>query len=259
MDPRGTSALGKRACWPRLRGDGPFLNGSCVAVVWLVPPARGWTREGSDIRSEEEVSPACAGMHRSPRPPVCLQRDCPARAGMGRWMSRSFPARQSWPRPCGDGPHSKTACAPALRRPRPCGDGPYDDVTLQTAEERWPRLCGDEPTPRSALPTARLRWPRPSGDGPLSKTACVAAAPWPRPCGDDPGAQWMAPAFVGLAPPARSPRPLRTRESCGCATRRRRRPLLAKASRQPAGTAREPEPAMAACGREGGGICFNPP
>ena len=55
VQPRGLS------CFPRTRGDGPFLTASDVSDFEFPPHARGWTRLWMWWWATRSVSPARAG------------------------------------------------------------------------------------------------------------------------------------------------------------------------------------------------------
>ncbi len=83
MDPLGFVAGSGLRRFPRRRGDGPVGYGALRQVETFPPQARGWTCDASHYSTLQTVSPAGAGMDRSPSPTTRSASRFPRRRGDG--------------------------------------------------------------------------------------------------------------------------------------------------------------------------------
>ena len=172
---RGTS---RSSSFPRRRGDGPFSLERVTLRQRFPPQARGWTLAIYRNEEEKEVSPAGAGMDRSPI--------------SGRRWSGGFPRRR------GDGPFSPKnrrlliqfppqargwTAGPILRdqpgavSPAGAGMDPWSSP-YWTRSRRFPRRRGDGPRFTNQS-TASSWFPRRRGDGPVPKKATATISKFP--------------------------------------------------------------------------------
>ena len=137
---------GSSSCFPRTRGDGPFLIDGGVWAAGFPPHSRGWTLEGHGPVRLSHVSPALAGMD-------------PSRAS-------SRARRPSFPRTRGDGPRLPSSPA------KWCGFPPHSrgwtrrDPPFHVIRHVSPALAGMDPRP-SRSTKCNSSFPRTRGDGPL--------------------------------------------------------------------------------------------
>jgi len=137
--------------FPRLRGDGPSTRPLMSLIIWVPPPARGWSRAIRIGRHLDTGSPACAGMVRSRRSGRHSASRFPRLRGDGPSLGIPTAKAQAVPPPARgwsrlSGSTSRTPCgSPA------CAGMVPPEVYAVMLEVWFPRLRGDGPVPASDL------------------------------------------------------------------------------------------------------------
>ena len=166
-------------CFPRVRGDVPFLSPNPILRHLFSPRARGCSQAAQGVQWRQSVFPACAGMFLfafrleivlgcfprvrgdvpTPPPKLCLgTRFSPRARGCSDQVLPMIEHGRVFP-----------ACAGMFRRPRPCPSRPAG----------FPRVRGDVPASRVSIAEPFWFSPRARGCSPLCATGHIQTLVFP--------------------------------------------------------------------------------
>ena len=165
MDRLTSPSRGRRAGFPRPRGDGPWCSGATRRGCAVSPPTRGWTTGLERQWPVEGVSPPTRGWTLLTHAYSSLFRGFPAHAGMDLSRPISLPPGLWFPRPRGDGPSPSLHHLPDWAVSPPTRGWTVRQWLLGLPCHGFPAHAGMD-RDRGRRGCRGARFPRPRGDGP---------------------------------------------------------------------------------------------